>query len=202
MKHGLPNGMDSVTKGQESERDKAAHLMATVCGLVAVCHAFDWAKVDQWTIVLIAMAFLPWLGFFVSKVGPDGVHPTNPPSGMAEREGLRKAKSLSEDSTQQIVPLTQVSPGSRKVFKTLVHYQIDQFGISANQRWVFTIPFGEPSYPQFMSGIVELVKLGLVSLDEASGMFGLTDEGVRFYEQNQQEIDKWVGRFSFEPRKK
>lgn len=190
MIHDLPSGMDSTdTNPQQPERAKAAHLMASVSGLMAVLYTFGLIKVDQWTIILVLMAFLPWLGFFVSEFSSQGVKLPHPKSGPVEETAFNTPVQ-----NTSLLGFGALSFEAKVVLRTLNHYQPS---VGSGQKWAFTVPFGHPLHIQFMLGVMDLAKQGLIEADRGSGRVGLSDAGIKFCQENSVDLGKWEQKFTF-----
>jgi hypothetical protein len=189
--------MKELFKGIEPKNTKecVSRIMATTAGLIALIYLCNGPiRIDQWFLIIYAMAFLPWAGYFIKRAGKDNIEFPDPTSEKISKEALVPVPNAAE-----AVKLESLSPDAKRILKTLDYYQRQGFKkLDAEGRWAFTIPFGHPNHVQFMAGILELHRFGLVSMDHGTGRFGLSDQGVKFLSEHQEHFAGMSGRFIFE----
>lgn len=177
-------------------KQRAARSIAFVCGATALAYLFGAPlRVDQWFLILVGLAFLPWLGYFIRKGGKDGLELPDPESSATDSGALRGSPAIGGASPQDF---NQLPHHAKVVLKTLAFYQNREFGgLRTQSRWVFTVPFGQPGHVIFMEGVLALNAMGLATLDLRSGMFGLSDLGVHFLERNAHDVGSFSDYFVF-----
>jgi hypothetical protein len=181
----------------KTHREMVSRLLAFICFVLGVAYLLDAPiKVDYYLFAFIGLGFLPWLGYFIRRAGSDGVELYTPEPKSVDSSGL-KANQPKQESKSALSSWADLSDEGKLVFKTFDYYQRERFGLNGKQRWVFTVPYGQPQHLQFQKGILELHKKGFVSFDHVSMMFGLTDEGVDFANQYNTEIREHLERFHF-----
>jgi len=78
-------------------------------------------------------------------------------------------------------------PQAKIVIRTLWKYQVESFGPDTSKRWGFTVKTEMPGWMQFTLGVLELLRIGLVIIDD-KGLVFLADHGIQFCEQHNTEI--------------
>ena len=175
-------------------KERVSRILAFSAGFIALLYLLNVPiRVDQWFVILLAMAFLPWAHFFIKRLSKDGIELPDA-SGEVSKEALVQSPKAAE-----AVKFDSLSPEAKRILKTLDYYQRQAFKkLDAEGRWAFTIPFGHPNHAQFMAGILELHRSGLVSMDHGTGRFGLSDEGVKLLSDHQNDLAKISGRYVFD----
>lgn len=87
---------------------------------------------------------------------------------------------------------------ANKVVSTLWKHQKEYFGDNPRKgRWSFVVALGGPNFPDYLMGVGEGIKRGLVTIDPKSGQCLLTDAGVYYCEKNEEKLlrewnyEKW-----------
>ncbi|HMP81098.1 MAG TPA: hypothetical protein PKA41_00140 [Verrucomicrobiota bacterium] len=179
----------------KNTKECVSRILATTAGFIALAYLFNAPiRVDKYFLIFYAMAFLPWIGYFIKRAGKDNIEFSDPTSEKVSKETLVQIPKV-----QEAVKFESLSPEAKRILKTLDYYQRQGFKkLDAEGRWAFTIPFGHPNHAQFMGGILELHSSGLISMDHGTGRFGLSDDGVKLLSENQNDIGKISGRYVFD----
>ena len=91
----------------------------------------------------------------------------------------------------------KLSLDALKVLSTLWRHQKDYYGDKLTiNRWTFAVGFGSVNYPEYVRGLGDLLRRGLVSIS-GNGQSMLTDEGIKYCKIHEDEMlpdwhfDKW-----------
>jgi hypothetical protein len=175
--------------------------IAVTFGAVALLHAFWPQKVDGTTIILAFVAMSPWLlpmlaanfdEFAITLQGvswktrsrkstAEEVKAVTPVSENQEKKGV--AGGLSSD----VPAFANLKPQTRKVMKTLWHFQKEFFPTDDQKRWGFVVPPAAPDFQSYLIGLSEAVSYGLVAVDFRGFCF-LTEAGLSYCSQHKDSI--------------
>jgi hypothetical protein len=138
---------------------------------------------DQGTLVLLALAALPWLTLFFKTISIPGVVDA-------------QTRERSQGATQKPLPpmvepqpaaaVSALSPNVKKVLATLWRYQRQTFGNDIMKRWTFAVHPCSRDYPPFLSGLSEAVNRGWVAVSPETHQCMLTNEGLAYIEANKE----------------
>jgi hypothetical protein len=150
-------------------------------------------------ICLAAIALSPWmLRLLASYLSEFNI-------GLKGVSGKTKTAVRNKDEIEPAAPIhlanqqpaavvesefAELLPQAKKVLRTLWKYQVECFGPDDVRRWGFAVGTGAPDYHEFSLGITQLLMQHLVSLD-ARGFVFLTEAGVDFCKQHNQEISTY-----------
>jgi hypothetical protein len=138
---------------------KAAAFAISGVSLLIVIARHIWPAqiiLDQATMLLLALAALPWLTLFFKKFKIPGV-------------GEAETQDRAQGATQNPLPPADVQPrvaaaapsaDALKVLATLWRYQRQTFGNDLTKRWTFTVHPSAREYPRFLAGLSETVNRG------------------------------------------
>ncbi|MDX2128141.1 MAG: hypothetical protein SFU91_03810 [Chloroherpetonaceae bacterium] len=77
-----------------------------------------------------------------------------------------------------------------KILSTFWKYQQEHFGREiTSKRWTFTVGRFHPEAFGFESAIKELAEMGYVFFDYKTMQFGLTDRGIEFCKENEDQLN-------------
>lgn len=76
---------------------------------------------------------------------------------------------------------------ARRILSTMWYYQKSMK--DPTQRWTFTLSAFHPDYPLFVASMRDLATRGMVAQDQKSGQFFLTDIGMFFCAQNENDLN-------------
>ena len=95
------------------------------------------------------------------------------------------AQPLTPQAAPRRLPLqaADLSPAAAKILRTLWKYQKQTFQDDYSKRWLFGINPLAPEYASFLSGVSELILLGLVAVSPENHLCMLTNEGIAYVEQ-------------------
>jgi hypothetical protein len=127
------------------------------------------------------------------------------PGGSVERENRESKITLpepkvivSEESPQKLLPEDKsLSPEATKVISTLWKHQQFYYTDHSKGRWSFGVGFANLLYRDYLVGVGELIKKGLVTISLSNGQCLLTDAGVNFCKENPNKLspdwnfDRW-----------
>ena len=84
-----------------------------------------------------------------------------------------------------------ISDETQKVVSTLWKHQKEYYpppDQTRKGRWSFIVGFGNPNYADYLLGVGEGLKKGLVTVDPRSGQCILTDAGIYYCEHNEGKL--------------
>lgn len=182
--------------------DKLQFRTALVISIVAIIIFIlnlifpDYIKIEEKTLVLLGIAVLPWLSLFYKKIKlPGGVEAESdrqqgstqepqPPVSIAE---VKKPEEIT------VLKFSQLNAHSKRIIKTLWKYQKELFKDDYSKRWTFGLYHVSDEYAAYVIGLGELLDLGLISFvkDEKTVQCMLTNDGVKFCEDNVEDINKY-----------
>jgi len=111
---------------------------------------------------------LPGFEYEYNDRSQNQVRSTNPPASVSE--------NIVVDST--------LNNDSIRILATLWKYQTERYGTDYSTRWTFNIFPNAPAYPNYLNGLAELVRLGLVSVVPENNQVLLTNHGIEYINQN------------------
>lgn len=158
-----------------------------ICLFAVVLAVLGLAKIVEITwpiIVVLLIAIFPWLHLFTKKIfiGDNEVvlegdaPPTNPvPPPIADAPNT----------------FSTLPPEGQKVIATLWRYQKRDHGVDGSRYWMFAVPPGEPSYPEYMKGLITPASRGLCTFDPGKGYVVLTPKGLQFCKDNIVDVERF-----------
>jgi hypothetical protein len=181
----------------QDEKQRVARIIAVMFTICAALHIFNAPVRFDWiSVALLIFAFTPWLGYFIKKVGKDGIEPIDPsPQSVYLEEVVSVADAMGEGKNNP--SFTKFKRQSKTVLNTLYFYQKKEYGLDSSKRWVYVIPFHDQRHARFQEGILELHDLGLVSFDVVTKMYGLTNEGIKYVRDHSSEIENHPDKYTF-----
>lgn len=163
---------------------KLHYIIAGAISLICIgAMALRWFKpeliIDQTTVLLLAMAILPWLTVFFKKLKIPGVLEGE----THERtQGTTEKPLPPKESPATLPQLKTTSPtlsnNAKKILATLWKYQKQHFKDDYSRRWTFKVFPHAYQYSSYLSGLSELIKLGLVVVSPENEQCMLTNEGI------------------------
>jgi hypothetical protein len=90
-----------------------------------------------------------------------------------------------------------LSADAQKVIATLWCYQTKLFQEDYTKRWTFFISPQSADFVHFWTGLAELIKSGLVTLNPQNQHVLLTDAGIAFCKKHSIEIEKEKDVYAF-----
>ncbi len=151
---------------------------------------------DQYSLILLGVASLPWLTLFFSKINfPGGGGVETGAQGTAEPKA-KPPTSIKIGAIEFELPSISLSPEAKKVLATLWRYQQQSFQNDFSKRWTFLIYPGSPEFIQYMNGVAELLKFRFVEVRSDNSQCMLTNEGI-YYAQHHKEIQEYKEFFNF-----
>jgi len=181
-----------------------AGTISVVALLILISRLFypNIIQLDEISLVLLGVAILPWLTLFFKKIKlPGGVEvesnrqqgSTRKPVPPIETNELRKL------DTKGLPRFSKLNSHTKKILKSLWKYQKDLYKDNYAIRWTFTVFHKAEEYSSYVIGLGELLDLGIVSLvkDEKTAQCMLTNEGIKFCEDNADEIGKYESYYKF-----
>ena len=134
-------------------------------------HVFSPFKFDGPAIALVGIAIFPWVIHLVRSIkhndtevqlGQDTTDEPPPPNPAA--------KANAEDPF--------ASAPALKILATLHRYQLIHCPGPGNGRWTFTVSPQSPEYPDYLLGLSQTVRTGLVTVSLDNNHCMLTSEGL------------------------
>jgi len=150
---------------------------------------FDWIGV-----ALLGFVVLPWFIDLVRSVKLPG----------GTEVDLGKQQSTTDEPAPPVPHVTlkaaavgNYSGNAKKILKTLWRYQREYFGSDPRKRWTFTVSPSAQDYAAFLHGLTELIDAALVSVNPQNNHCMLTNEGIRFCEQNETTLESFPDIYAF-----
>lgn len=162
---------------------KNVAVSVSLCsGLFLVIHlAWPNFSLDDGSLILIGIGFLPWLTLFVKKFKlPGGVEGE---THQREQGSTEKPAPPVDEATHKGLTTSSLSPEEKKIMATLWRYQKQHFGDDKSKRWTFVVSPTAPLYSKYLKGTSELFEKGLISFAPDHHIM-LTNEGIQFMEHN------------------
>ena len=157
----------------------AGAISLTCIGTIALRWFRPELIIDQTTVLLLAMAILPWLTVFFKKLKIPGV---------LEGETHERTQGTTErplpPKESPVTSLQSLSDDAKKILATLWKYQKQHFKDEYSRRWTFRVFPNAYQYSSYLSGISELIKSGLVVVSPENEQCMLTNEGISFIVRN------------------
>ncbi len=162
----------------------------------------DCFKIDEKSLVLIGIAVLPWLSLFFKKIKlPGGVEAESDRQQGSTQEPQPPVSivTIKEPEEKKIPTFSQLNAHTKKIIKTLWKYQKDLFKDDYSKRWTFGLYHVSDEYASYVIGLGELLELGLVSFakDEKTVQCMLTNDGIKFCEDNIDDVNKYEVYYKF-----
>lgn len=161
-----------------------ASIISLICLVLMIMH-WIWPKIfiDEKVLILLAMAILPWLTPFFKKFkfGPVEGETHERTQGMTNKPQPPKDSSSSNQEQKN-----GLSADAKKILATLWKYQKQTFEDNKIKRWTFRLFPNATMYPNYLAGLSELLKLGLVSIATENEQCMLTNEGIDFVKKSDE----------------
>lgn len=141
--------------------------------------------IDQTTVLLLAMAILPWLTLFFKKLKIPGIiegETYERTQGITEKPLPPKESPVSVPQLK--ITSSTLSNDAKKILATLWKYQKQHFKEDYSRRWTFRVFPVAYQYSSYLSGLSELIKSGLVVVSPENEQCMLTNEGINFVVNN------------------
>lgn len=137
----------------------------------------DGVKLDQGTLVVLAIAALPWMTLFFKKFTI---------TGLVDAESRDRSQgSTTTPAPPAAAPRVQAdetppSDPAKKVLATLGRYQAQMFPSEPAKRWTFGVHPRSPDFANYLTGLAETVNAGWVAVSPENHQCMLTNEGLAF----------------------
>ena len=157
-----------------------ASVISLLC-LLFIIIRWNWPNIlfDEKMLILIAMGIFPWLTIFFKrfKIGPvEGETPWR-------LQGTTVRPIPPKESRVSVLDIS-LNEDAKKILATLWRYQKLTFKDDKIKRWTFRVFSISPQYVSYLSGIVELLQYGLISINPENDQCMLTNEGLDFIGKN------------------
>lgn len=172
------------------KNNQVGMIITVVAAVAGIAHAFlPSVKIDWITVALIIIAAVPWLGPILKSLEITGIGKVE----LRDRQGT----TSNPPPPQGAEPTNKFSPQARKILATLWHYQKKHFGdTDSDRRWTFNVTPGTTFFLDYMTGLLELVKSGLVSVIPDKWQCVLTNEGFS-YCKNEKSLESETNIYKF-----
>jgi hypothetical protein len=164
----------------------SAIAITTICilGIIAQ-QIWTCVVIDEKTIFFIALGTLPWLTLFFKKFKLPGFEGESYDRTQSKIDNPPPpTTTTTTTTTTEPEELEELTDDGKKILATLWKYQKIYFKDDYSKRWTFSIFPNSSVYPNFVSGLAELLKLGLVSVSSDTNQVLLTNEGIGYIENN------------------
>lgn len=163
----------------EGAKIKIAIFFSFLCFIIVILRViFPKLLLDQNTIFLLVLGFLPWLTLFFKKLKlPGGFD-------METEQGITNTPVAPKTGGHLPANDEQLSGPSKKMLATLWRYQTQSFKDDYTKRWTFLIYPNSPLYMDFISGLAQLLNLSLVTVQAENSQVLLTYEGINYIKQH------------------
>ena len=153
-----------------------AGIISGVCIVFILLH-LGWPRlaIDQTMIILLALAVLPWLIPFFTKIK---FGPIEGDVGTF-RHGETRKPPTPELAVETKEP-NELSKDAKRILVTLWKHQTKNFKDDFTRRWSFRVLPPSEAYGSFMIGFAELLRSGIVSWTHKDGQAVLTDKGIEY----------------------
>jgi len=164
---------------------RAALIISGIC-LLTIIARIIWPSlaIDDKTLYFLALGIIPWLTLFFKKIKFGDVEV----EGLG-KQGTTKAKPpIDKHSNTEKLTLNEkqdLSNDAKKVLATLWRYQKLYFSNEPEKRWTFLINPNSEAYTEYLYGMVELMKLGYITINKSNNQIKLTNEGLNYASTNQ-----------------
>jgi len=177
---------------------KQARIFTAICALIAFVflalrHFCPNFIIDNTVTYILILAALPWLKFFFKEIRlPGGAGAVY--QDRSQSVSQTPIPPQSEPSMQR--ETTDLSLAAKKIIATLWKYQKQYFKDDISKRWTFTVHPLAQGYPNYLTGLGELVQRGFVSVSPENQHCMLTNEGINFVNSN-PELQSYADLYSF-----
>lgn len=164
-----------------------AIIISSICLLFIVFHAICFYSVDNITIILLLIGLAPWLTKFFTKIkfGDIEAHSGKRSQGSTDKPSP-PAENLSQATILPVGSLSVLTSDAKRILGTLWKYQKLTFKEDFSKRWTFGLYPNSLKYYEYIYGLSELLKVGLISIASDTGQCMLTNEGVSFVQQHNE----------------
>lgn len=180
------------------EQSKVAFVFTVLCSAVGILYVamrniFPEIVIDKEAIYIIIIGSLPWLTFFFKEIRlPGGAGAVTHDRSQSVTE-----KPLPPQSNMTVQNTTgELSLYAKKIMATLWKYQKQHFKDDFSRRWTFTVHPQAQGFPNFLTGLAEMVQRGLVAVAPENQHCMLTNEGIS-YIQNNPELQSYSDLYTF-----
>jgi len=100
-------------------------------------------------------------------------------------------------ATPSVDSVEELSPEANRVLSTLWKHQQEYYSDHTQGRWTFAVGITSPRYADFLVGVGQSIRKGLVTISPQNGQFLLSDAGITFCKQNKDKLlkdwnfDRW-----------
>jgi len=133
--------------------------------------------IDQKILILLGIAILPWLTLFFKRLKFWQVEVET----RERSQGTTSKPIPPQESSSSSAEIT-LSSDAKKILATLWKYQKPYFKDDKIKRWTFRVFSNSFHYTSYLSGLVELLKYGLVAINSENEQCMLTNEGISLVE--------------------
>lgn len=159
-----------------------AGIISFICfGMIALHLCCPKLSIDQTTVLILALAIIPWLTPFFKKLTIPGILEGETHERM---QGTTKEPLPPKNEQQVLTSLLDLSDDAKKILATLWRYQKQHFKDDYSRRWTFKILPQAYQYSSYLSGLGELLKRGLAVVSPENEQCMLTNEGIDFITKN------------------
>lgn len=181
-----------------------AIIFSSTCMIVMILRfIFPSLLFDQYSLGLIAVAFLPWMTLFFKEItfpGGGGVK-IEKDQGVSDPVNPKTIHSVSKEESQEaevkrveIKGVARIAPDisndAKKILQTLWRYQVSNFKDDFSKRWTFSIYPNAQSYASYIKGLGELLNRNYVIVSPENNQVMLTNEGIH-YIQNTEDVKNY-----------
>ena len=165
---------------------KVASIFTMICfllgiSLIIISNVCPGLIINEKIIYILILGSLPWLTLFFKEIKlPGGAGAvTHDRIQSSTKKPLPPISNIQsqDDVMELILP-------AKKVLATLGKYQKQHFGNNLEKRWTFAVFPQAQAYPNYLSGLSELVQRGFVTVSPENYQCMLTNEGIEFLKNN------------------
>jgi hypothetical protein len=107
---------------------------------------------------------------------------------LVKRENRSDKIEAPEPTGTELPGPVALSDEANKVLSTLWKHQRDYYDDHTRGRWSFAVGIASPLYADYLIGVGEAIKAGLVITSPKNGQTLLTDAGVRYCGEHQDQL--------------
>lgn len=162
-----------------------ATIISLVCLLFIYMH-WECHIVDKITLALLAIGLSPWLTKFFKKIKFGDFFEGQTYGRSQGKTDKPLPPTESQPSTVSTPTASALSPEAKRILATLWKYQKLTFKEDISKRWTFKLFSDSLGYAEYISGVAELIRLGLIAVRPENEQCMLTNEGIDFVEKTQE----------------
>lgn len=180
-------------------------IIPGVFGALLIYSYYIGKDVSWMQFILATVGVSPWLlrifTVYLSEFsfGPSGVSGKTKQAvaNKDEIDNPQLSSTIKETRAPQVEEnkFSDLLPQSKKVLRTLWKYQVEHFGPKDIRRWGFSVGTNALDYSSFSLGILELIKIHLISIDSRGFIF-LTNKGIAFCQNENAHISSYPDYYS------